>query len=378
MLAYPVLPHRILESVVEFGRLLRANGIRLSPQSVSDAVCAMNAVGVEERRDVRVALRSVLVNRRDQLVLFDTLFDRFWDGTRAREENTLGTPPNPMETGKALDAEESGPGSITYSPHRRLTHKDFEAMSEEELAAARSVMRTLELMPPPRVTRRVKPAWEGHRIDLRRTLRQAAVGTDRLWELERLRHRQRIPPLIVLLDVSKSMQRYASVLLYLFHHLCKHSDGVHVFLFGVDLVHVTRNLKQARSTEGFLHTLSQSNSWLAGTRIGACLQDFNRLWARRVLSDNRSSVLLITDGLDRDNLQSLDRAMRRLHQSCDRLLWLNPLLRYKEFEPRAGGIRTILPHVDAHIPMHNLASLFAVARMLRQCGHPQSLNMLRA
>jgi hypothetical protein len=201
------------------------------------------------------------------------------------------------------------------------------------------------------------------RATLRASLRS---GPDSI-PLRRREKRRRHPPLVILCDISGSMSRYSRMLLHFMHAVTNDRDRVHTFLFGTRLTNVTRHLKQ-RDIDVALERVGEAvGDWAGGTRIGTCLGEFNRLWSRRVLSQG-AIVLFISDGLDRDAGEGLDHEMERLHKSCRRLVWLNPLLRYEGFEPRSLGMRAIMPHVDEFRPVHNLESLAALADALSRAG----------
>ncbi len=179
------------------------------------------------------------------------------------------------------------------------------------------------------------------------------------WKKRRRRH----PPLVILCDISGSMSRYSRMLLHFLHAVTNDRDRVHSFLFGTRLTNVTRYLRYKDVDVAVEKVAANVVDWSGGTRIGACLRDFNGAWSRRVLGQG-AVVLLISDGLDRDNAQGLEREVERLHKSCRRLIWLNPLLRYEGYEPRSLGARAIMPHVDEFRPVHNLNSLAQLSDVL--------------
>ena len=239
------------------------------------------------------------------------------------------------------------------SPREVLQHKDFETMTAEELAAVRVMLRNLRLPLPELPVRRTTPSLRGHRIDLRATLRRATGAAGTLSPLAWRRRQRRTPPLVVLCDISGSMDRYARMLLHFLHAITNDRDRVHVLLFGTRLTNVTRHLKHRDIDVALARVTTAVSDWAGGTRIGSCLEEFNRLWSRRLLGQN-AVVLLISDGLEADAGEDLGRQTERLHKSCRRLVWLNPLLRYEGFEARPAGIKAMLPHVDDFLPVHNL------------------------
>jgi hypothetical protein len=212
-------------------------------------------------------------------------------------------------------------------------------------------------------TRRHTPAHAGARMDLRATLRAMARRGGDVVDFRWRSPRTRRPPLVVLCDISGSMERYSRMFLHFLHALTNDRDRVHVFLFGTRITNITRHLRQRDPDKALPRISAAVADWAGGTRIGHCLAEFNLRWGRRVLGQN-ATVLLISDGLDRDAGTGLAREVERLHKSCRRLVWLNPLLRWSGFEPRSAGARAILPHVDEFRPAHSLESLAAIADAL--------------
>ncbi len=389
--AVPMLPKgRLAENVVHFVRILRAAGIPDGPARTLAALEAIDAVGLDHREDFRAALAAVLVSRREHQPVFEQAFDLFWRNPHLLEKLVASLlpkvygrgeqapepelparlaeamlPPEDPKLPREEQQEIELDAAFTVSPREILQHKDFETMSAAELAAVRVMLRGLRLPLPELPTRRTKPAARGHRVDLRATLRRAtgAAGT-----LTPLRWRQRVrrtPPLVVLCDISGSMDRYARMLLHFLHAITNDRDRVHVLLFGTRLTNITRHLKHRDVDVALSRVTAAVSDWAGGTRIGACLAEFNRRWSRRLLGQN-AVVLLISDGLDAEAGAGLGAEMERLAKSCRRLVWLNPLLRYEGFEARPAGIRVMLPHVDDFLPVHNLDSLMQLAQALER------------
>ncbi|HSR71773.1 MAG TPA: VWA domain-containing protein, partial [Kiloniellales bacterium] len=334
-------------------------------------------------------LHAVFVNRRDQKEIFDQAFHVFWRNPKILErmmglllpdvQAMLGPDAEEREPlarrlAEALHRPEQAPTSedeeeqievdatLTWSDRELLQGKDFEAMSAAELEQARKAIgaMTLPIMDLP--TRRFRPEAHG-RVDLRATLRASLrAGGDGIplrWKARRRRH----PPLVVLCDISGSMSRYSRMLLHFMHAVTNDRDRVHTFVFGTRLTNITRYLRQ-RDVDQALDRVSEVVlDWDGGTRIGSCLREFNRTWSRRVLGQG-AVVLFISDGLDRDNAAGLRAEMDRLHRSCRRLIWLNPLLRYDGYEPKSQGARAIMPHVDDFRTVHNLESLGQLTAVL--------------
>ena len=248
--------------------------------------------------------------------------------------------------------------TLGFSTREVLRALDFEAMSAAEIARAKAEIKRLRLPLDERRTRRWR-AGGGGREDLRATIRRALRSGGEIAGIVRRRPVTAPPPLVVLCDISGSMARYAEVLLHFLHAVANDRQRVSVFLFGTRLTNITRQLKHRDPEYSLSLVAGLVPDWSGGTRIGEALAAFNRLWARRVLGQG-AVVLLVTDGLDRDGAAGLSEAMARLHRSCRRLIWLNPLLRWDGFSPKNQGARAMLPHVDEFRPVHSLASLAAL------------------
>jgi uncharacterized protein with von Willebrand factor type A (vWA) domain len=250
--------------------------------------------------------------------------------------------------------------AFTFSPREVLQSRDFETMSAAELSEVRAMIARLRLPLPERPVRRTVPSRHGSKIDLRASLRAMASAGGAVVPLAWRKRRRRRPPLVVLCDISGSMDRYSRMLLFFLHAITNDRDRVHTLLFGTRLTNITRHLRRRDVDVAVARIASAVSDWAGGTRIGACLAEFNRRWSRRLLAQG-AIVLLISDGLDSDVGEGLSLEMERLAKSCRRLIWLNPLLRYDKFEARPAGIRAMLPYVDEFLPVHNLESLKQLA-----------------
>jgi uncharacterized protein with von Willebrand factor type A (vWA) domain len=248
-----------------------------------------------------------------------------------------------------------------------LQGKDFEQMSAEELAEARREIGRMRLPIMQVPTRRFQQHPQGARIDMRRTLRQSLRGGGAAIDLARRERRRRHPPLVILCDISGSMSRYSRMLLLFMHSLTNDRDRVHSFLFGTRLTNVTRHLRNRDIDLALAQVAGLVQDWAGGTRIGTCLKEFNQVWSRRVLGQG-AVVLLISDGLDRDAGEGLAVEMERLHKSCRRLIWLNPLLRFDAYAPITTGARAMIRHIDDFRPAHNLSSLRDLTDVLGSGG----------
>lgn len=390
----PRKPHsdtagRLAENILHFARVLRSAGLPIGPDRVIDAINAVEVAGVGRRDDFYWTLASVFLGRREQFNVFDQAFHIFWKDPRlleramaltlpasamppvdgridatdnsaseSRSERVRGRPP------PAGDGDDTEPAlRMGYSAREVLKHADFETMTPEELAQAKAMIANLRLPIPEIRTRRFRADDKGSRIDLRASLRASLRGSSDMIPLRRRSVRLHPPPLVVLCDISGSMSSYSRMFLHLLHAMTNDRDRVHTFAFGTRLTNVTRCLRHRDADAAMAEIARTVADWSGGTRIGTCLEAFNREWSRRVLGQN-AVVLMITDGLDRDAGEGLSDQMQRLHKSCRQLVWLNPLLRYEGFEPRPAGIRAMLPHVDAFLPVHNIESLVDLGRAL--------------
>ena len=380
---------KLVANIMHFARALRTAGLPIGPGKVLDAISAVRAVSMGRRDDFYWALHAVFVNRRDQREIFDQAFHVFWRNPRLLERMMqLVLPqlqldqPQPdasemnrrlaealMQGNEAVLADEADEekleidAAFTASDKEMLQSMDFEKMSGDEVRQAQSMLRRLALPIAEMRTRRFAPASAGGAVDLRATLRGALRSGGDVIPLELKKRRTRPPALIILCDISGSMSRYSRMLLHFMHALTNDRDRVHTFLFGTRLTNVTRYLRKRDVDEALSRVGEAVGDWSGGTRIGACIEGFNRLWSRRVLGQG-AVVLLITDGLDRDAGDGVAEEVERLRRSCQRLIWLNPLLRFDGFAPKSLGVRAILPHVDEFRPVHNLDSLGALAEAL--------------
>ncbi|HSS69900.1 MAG TPA: VWA domain-containing protein [Casimicrobiaceae bacterium] len=381
---------RLAENILHFCRVLRAAGLPVGPAKVIAALEAVEAVGIEQREDFRAALESVLIERHEQQTLFAQAFELFWRNPRllermmelllpkvyGRTPRTEAEAPLPARLAEALapprdadreagDQEATLDAAFTFSPREVLQSKDFESMTTAELAEVKAMIARLRLPLPELPIRRSKAADRGTEVDLRATLRAMTSARGAVVPLAWRRRRRRPPPLVVLCDISGSMDRYARMLLFFLHAITNDRDRVHTLLFGTRLTNITRHLRRRDVDLAVARVSAAVSDWAGGTRIGACLAEFNRRWSRRLLGQG-AVVLLISDGLDSDVGHGLSAEMERLAKSCRRLIWLNPLLRYDRFEARPAGIRAMLPYVDDFLPVHNLESLKQLAAVFAQ------------
>jgi hypothetical protein len=379
---------RLADNIVFFGRALRKTGLKIGPAAIVDAIEAVDAIGVGSREEFHAALASVFVKRHEDQAVFDEAFRLFWRSRNLVEKMIAMMSPVAADS---RDKEKQKPGSsrasdallgdredrrppredpdieidarFTTSGSEVLRRMDFAQMSAAEIAIAKKELARLQLPLDSIRTRRFVPSHVVAQIDPRATMR-SAMKTGGTLILPRYRRPKNVqPPLIVLADISGSMSQYTRIFLHFLHVLTEKRRRVHTFLFGTRLTNVTRAMRHKDPDQALDECASAVRDWSGGTRIGETLKDFNRLWARRVLGQG-ATVLLITDGLEREGVELLEAEMDRLHRSCRRLIWLNPLLRFDGFSPRARGVRAMLPHVDEFRPVHNLLSLADLASAL--------------
>ncbi len=385
----PLATGRLAENIVYFARALRAAGIPVGPGAVLDALAAVQAAGVGERADFYWTLHAVFVKKHEHSILFDQAF-RIFFRKRGYLEQMMAMmmpqapgAPQPPQAGSARVQEALFEGlkdklreeereieidqRLTVSDREVLQKKDFAQMSAAEIARAKDAISRMVLSLDEVKTRRLAPDRHGRVIDIRRTLRASMKAGGALIDLKYRGPKTRLPPIVALLDISGSMGEYTRLFLHFLHAVTDARKRVHSFLFGTRLTNVTRALKAKDPDEALAACSASVADWSGGTRIATSLHAFNKQWARRVLGGG-AIVLLITDGLERDPDDRLAFEIDRLHRSCRRLIWLNPLLRFEGFEAKARGVQTMLPHVDEFRPVHNLESMADLCRALSGRG----------
>ncbi len=381
--------NHLAENVMHFARILRASGLAVGPDRVHDALNALTLVGFDHREDVHATLAATFTRSREDRPIFDEAFRIFWrdpdleSKVRAmllpQVESRTGQQKMPMSNRRlaaaffphaaSQPAKPSGTqeikfdAALTFSADERLRRADFETMSAAEWAEAKAVIARLRLPIAPIRTRRTEHSPRGHSLDLAASLRASIRAGGDVWPMVMTRAKAGSAPLVVLADVSGSMERYTRMLLYFLHAISAGNRRVETFLFGTRLTRITRELTHRDIDQAVLRVEDRVSDWGGGTRIGPCLKAFNFDWSRRVLA-NRATVLLITDGLDRDDGGLLAAEMARLKRSTRELIWLNPLLRYAEFEAKPAGVRAMLPYVDRFLPVHNIDTLTALGKIL--------------
>ena len=371
-------------NILLFGRLLRVLGLEVHLGRVLDVVDALQYVDLSQREAVYHTCRALLVHRREDLPVFDRAFDAFWrqhgpmlspqrNASSAGDEGTSAAPPQLGHTGTTLTSTHHGTEGEgtdvlrTWSDVDAIAHKDLGTFTSEDIAAARAALSELVWTPGVRRTRR----WvvgRGPRLDLRRAMAQSVrTGGDVLRWPKRCR-RTRPRPVVLLCDVSGSMERYSRMLLHFAHAFAAKERRVEAFVFSTRLTRVTTELRRRRVDEALARVAHAVPDWSGGTRIGDALRKFHQHWSRR-LPRGGLVVLLISDGWDRGDPIVLRDQMARLRRRCHRLIWLNPLIGTTDYAPLTRGLQAALPHVDDFLPVRSLANLAELA------GHLNALKL---
>ncbi len=386
--AAPARGH-LLRNIVLFGRLLRVGSLDVTPTQLRDWVAALELVDIARKRDVKAAARAVLVSRRRDLPWFDKAFELFWQARDPRElerlelglmiqrhtERTkraaiqkLALNEGDRDGDRSQDSDRTARTAL-YSAREALRRKDFAQLEGDELDEIKQLMASMHWELETRRTRRRRPSSRGHRLDLRRTLRRNLAHGGELIDLVGRDRKHRRRPLVLLCDISGSMEPYSRLLLHFIYavsHPRSTDPGisrVEAFAFGTRLTRLTHELAERDIDRALQASAHRIEDWGGGTRTGDALREFNFVWGRRLLGQG-AAVLIISDGWDRGDIALLGKEMERLHRSCHRLIWLNPLLGAPSYEPLTRGIVAALPHIDDFLPVHNLASLEQLGDLL--------------
>ncbi|GAA6160870.1 VWA domain-containing protein [Ruegeria sp. HU-ET01832] len=387
---------KLAQNITHFARALRKAGLPIGTGRVVDAIRAVQAAGFSQKQDFYWTLHACFVSRPEHRTVFAQVFRMYWRDPRYMEhmmammlpairgvqedrkadagekraaeallDGVERDQPETEDTGEETELEIDA--SQTASTEERLRSLDFEQMSTAEIAQAKRILARMTLPVKPIESRRGQASHVGQRIDRARTLRAAMRQGGELHEIARQKPRTRWPNLVVLCDISGSMSRYSRIILHFLHSISNAKGAgwakVHAFTFGTRLTNITRHLHQRDVDAALAAAGAEAQDWEGGTRIGECLHAFNRDWSRRVMGQG-AVVLLISDGLDRGEPQALGKEMERLHLSARRLIWLNPLLRWDGFAPKAQGVAAMLPHVDSFRAGHSIASLEELAEVI--------------
>ncbi len=409
-----VRPAAILGNLIVFAEDLRMVGIPVGSGQVLNMIEAVATVDIRRRREVYQAMRTTSVTRPEQLPLFDDRFATFWErlgmGTLANDEGGSieidGPPPPGSQEGPPKDKEpdeggdesKSTPSTVVvdsdesdgmggevdsvpddvmlFSADESLRSKDFALLTDEELAEARRFISQMTWQLGRRLTRRLVAANNGMVVDQRRTLRHALRHGGIPIDLRHRKRKERMRPLILICDISGSMDRYSRLLLRFVHALEHGLDNTEVFVFSTRLTRITRELR-TRDVDGAIAEVTKSvQDWSGGTRIGEAIKDFNFRWSRRVLRSG-ATVIVISDGWDRGDPQLLADEMARLQRSCRRLIWLNPLLGSPGYQPLTRGMKAALPYTDYFLPIHNMKSMEALSQLLGRLDDQPPLRQAR-
>ncbi len=369
----------MIRSLLAFGRLLRRLGLDVHTGRMLDAIGALQHVDMRRRDEVYHTCRALLVHRREDFAAFDRAFDAFWRHQAARARPVRGGEPprssptaparrdpgaldlSPPEEGNEPSAAE---GLRTWSTAPGVAHKDFGAFTEDEAALARAAIERLTWNPGERRTRR----WvrgRGSRLDLRRALGQSLRTGGDIVRLPRRTRRLRPRAVVLLCDVSGSMDRYSRMLMHFAHVLGGRHRRLEVFVFSTQMTRVTPELRDHQVDRAVAAASRAVPNWAGGTRIGESLRQFHRHWMRRVLHGG-PVVLLVSDGWDRGDPALLREQVARLQRSCHRLIWLNPLIGSENYAPLTRGLQAALPFVDDFLPARTLNDLGDLALHLNR------------
>jgi len=367
-------PATLVEHTARFCRRLRAEGLRLGPGDTLDATRALDSVDLVDREDVRLALRTALVKRAEDAPLFDALFESFWGGGAPVARNPPVIPPDADEDRQALGAASKRRRTAESereveelpvpapSPREALGRQDFATFGEEELRAVTALARRIARRLSARPGRRWRQARRGEQVSLRRTLREAMKTGGELSTLTYRERKLRRTRLVILADVSGSMDLYARLLLQFLYALQNAFSRVETFVFATRLSRVTEELRTPGYREALGSLSERVQDWSGGTRIGESLAAFAAGWPRLV--DRRTVVVVLSDGWETGDPEVLGEALATLRRRAGRLVWLNPLLGSPGYEPLTRGMQAALPHLDVFAPANDLASLEQLARHL--------------
>ncbi|PJF41749.1 MAG: VWA domain-containing protein [Chloroflexi bacterium] len=373
----------LLHNLILFGRLCHALGMDITPNRMIEVSRALEFIDVSKKQDVYHTLRTLMVTRKRDLELFDEAFKHFWQkpaegwttldlqslGEKRHKKKTQFLPPpgaSPENEHSPEPKPAADPKLIavvpTYSQQEALRYKDFAEMTREEMLMAQRIMERLPWSLGRRTVRRMKPG-KGATLDMRRALRENMKHSGEIINIPTRVRKIKPRPLVVISDISGSMERYTRMLLHFTFTLANSIYQVEAFVFSTNLSHITRQIERRSIDEALTEVGNSVNSWGGGTNTGASLHDFNYHWGRRVLGRG-AVVILITDGWDRGEPDELRKEMARLQRNCYRLIWLNPLLEAPEYEPLTRGAQAMLPFVDDFLPIRNLANLETLVRKL--------------
>jgi len=399
-----VVQSQLHDAITVFGRFLRQAGYSVGTGEIMTAIAASSKIDLLNREDFRHALKACLITDHKFIPLFDQLFDLYWrnpdrienvsDILRKLYESRLSQAElqsmkdqikelyhkrleslKEREKNAKEDSEDKTLDVFLYSPEEILREKRFDAYTAEELEEAKKFISRWKWEFGERKLRRLHVGRTPHRLNIRGTIRKNIFPTQDFIELQWKERKTKVRPLVVLTDISGSMDHYTRILLHFIFTIHSVNKHIEAFTFGTRLTRITHYLRQKDVNDALDLTNDSVEDWSGGTKIGETLEAFNRTWARRVLNGG-AVVLIISDGWDTGNIELLNKEADRLHRSCHRVIWLNPNLGYVDFQPLTQGIQTILPHVDKFLPIHNLNSLIELGRVLKQLDKKESFKAI--
>ena len=370
---------RAARNLLMLPRLLRRGGVHVNAERSRVYLQAIAAIGLERPEDVRAASRTALVSRQADLVTFEMTFDLFWSLLRGgrlsapvpsarRPKPDAGEIEMPLgETPSRIASTVPRMIRVVASPTELLRTTDFSAMTAAERGAAARFLERLQWSPGQRPSRRFRSSRDGSRLDARGTLRKSLAAHGEPAVLVRRARRVKRRPLVILCDVSGSMEAYTRLLLHMSHALARGWGRVETFTFGTRLTRITRQLRERRPDAALAHVSRAVADWSGGTRIGDALHEFNLRWSRRVLGRG-AIVLLVTDGWERGDPKRLEEEASRLQRAAYRLIWIDPLSGTRDYSPDARGARALSGHADDHLAANTLDGLARIAELLGHVG----------
>ena len=376
---------KLVDNILFFSRILRSTGIPIATNQVINSINAISSIGISNRHNFYYTLKTCLINDQHHFYIFDQAFKILFKQTEVLQKNNnellenFGEQKNENEkfsnntSNRIIDAlfpkleklkknqllsQDEIPvnNKISYSSNEKLSHQDFETMSTAEIVNAKVAISKFSIESKKIKSRRLIPNNLGKYIDPKRTFIKNIKNGSSSIVLNYKSNKLETSPLIILCDISGSMSSYSRMFLHFMHVIMDKRRNVSTFLFGTRLTNISKYLKNHDIDLALESVSKKVVDWSGGTRIGECIRDYNKNWSKRVQNGN-STVLIITDGLDRGSSHNLEKEMQRLNKTCYKIIWLNPLLRYEKFEPKVNSIKTILRHVDKHVPIHNINSI---------------------
>ncbi|MBV9354069.1 MAG: VWA domain-containing protein [Chloroflexi bacterium] len=366
-------------NIVEFCRLLRRRELLVTPSEVIDALRTADAVDLADRQEFKMALRSVLTSKQEDVPVHDATFDEFWrarlpeptqeqseEGSADQDPNAEGEDQSKPQLSQGEEGDDQSDDTLDmplYSPVEVLSERDFSSFLADEMQEIARAILIVARKLATRESRRWRSTRRGHAIDMRRTMRRNIKYGGTVIELARKQHKIRKPKIVLICDVSRSMDTYSRFLLQFIYALQNTLGRVESFVFSTRLTRVTDYFKNNDIYQALDLIAAEVPDWSGGTRIGESLRTFNEDWSLRVLTSH-TIALLMSDGLDTGDASLLEEQMAKIEQRAGKVIWLNPLLGNDDYRPLARGMSAALPHVDIFASAHNLASLQELGKHL--------------